>query len=180
MHLNRKGITSENFCCVCFSKIKTPYILTKPCNFPCPFSNLKFSFLRPCNFLETYRGNRWAQNQYLLDTGENVPQLPHSLRECLSVVMTFYFRNDENIYFTARIFYIKWLQFQKHQFLRQTARRFLPFYGWRLTQLRPSYRLSPNWDPFTEFDPIETLLQSLTKLIPSYRVWPNWNPLAEF
>ena len=83
-------------------------------------------------------------------------------------------------YLTASIFYIKWLQFQKHQFLRQTAKRFLPFYGWRLTQLRPSYRVSPNWDPFTDFDPIETLLQSLTKLIPSYRVWPSWDPLAEF
>ena len=105
MHLNRKGITSENFCCVCFSKIKIPYILTKPCNFPCPFSNLKFSFLRPCNFLETYRGNRWAQNQYPLDTGENVPQLPHSLRECLSVVMTFYFRNDMKTYILQRVFF---------------------------------------------------------------------------
>ena len=72
--LTGKEVTSGNFCCVCFSKIKIPYILTKPCNFPCPFSNLKFSFLS--NFLETYRGNRWAQNQYLLDTGEKCPPAP--------------------------------------------------------------------------------------------------------
>lgn len=128
MHLNRKGITSGNFCCVCFSKIKIPYILTKPCNFPCPFSNLKFSFLS--NFLETYRGGIDGLKTNTSSTrARNVPQLLHSLRECLSGVMTFYFRNDENIYLTASIFYIKRLQFQKHQFLRPTAKRFLPFYG---------------------------------------------------
>ena len=90
---------------VCFSKIKIPYILTKPCHSLCPFSNLKFSFLRSCNSLETYNGKLMGSKTHTsLTRATNFPQLTHSLRDCLRGVMPFYFRNHENIHFTASIF----------------------------------------------------------------------------
>ena len=90
---------------VCFSKIKIPYILTKPCHSLCPFSNLKFSFLRSCNSLETYNGKLMGSKTHTsLTRARNFPQLTHSLRDCLRGVMPFYFRNHENIHFTASIF----------------------------------------------------------------------------
>ena len=112
---------------VCFSKIKIPYILTKPCHSLCPFSNLKFSFLRSRNSLETYNGKLMGSKTHTSSIrARNFPQLTHSLRDCLRGVMPFYFRNHENIYFTASIFYVKWLKFSKRQFLCLTAKRFLP------------------------------------------------------
>ena len=90
---------------VCFSKIKIPYILTKPCHSLCPFSNLKFSFLRSRNSLETYNGKLMGSKTHTSSTrARNFPQLTHSLRDCLRGVMPFYFRNHENIHFTASIF----------------------------------------------------------------------------
>ena len=99
---------------VCFSKIKIPYILTKPCHSLCPFSNLKFSFLCSCNSLETYNGKLMGSKTHTSSTrARNFPQLTHSLRDCLRGVMPFYFRNHENIHFTASIFLLQMVKILK-------------------------------------------------------------------
>ena len=69
---------------VCFSKIKIPYILTKPCHSLCPFSNLEFSFLRSRNSLEIYNGKLMGSKTHTSSIrARNFPQLTHSLRDCL-------------------------------------------------------------------------------------------------